>query len=165
MPVPKIAFKSTVLDLELENVELTVGSEIMKVGNLKASLDVADLLRVQLPELMKGDAMGVMFMDCGQKKIQCIKEVRGMTGLGLKEAKDFVEAAPKLLKTGDLTFMPMSDPRKKTVEAARLLENAGAAVEICYGSERIPTVLDRFREMLVEALRKEVQVSDESAEE
>ena len=163
MPVPKIAFKSTVLDVELENVEITVGPEIMKIGNFKASLDVADLLRVQLPELMKGDAMGVMFLSDGNRKIQCIKEVRNLTGLGLKEAKEFVESAPKLLKTSDLSFRMQMDPRQRTIEAAQLLEQAGGSCEVCYGTERIPTVLDRFREMLVDALR--VQVSDESSDE
>jgi ribosomal protein L7/L12 len=162
MPVPKIAFKSTVLDLELENVELTVGPEIMKVGHLKASVDVADLLRIQLPELMKGDTMGVMFINCGLKKIQCIKEVRAFTGWGLKESKEFVETAPKLLKAEDLTFMGDSDLLQKSEEAARVLKAAGAAVEICYGTDRIPTVLDRFREMLVDALREHAQVSFES---
>ena len=165
MPVPKIAFKSTVLDLELDNVEITVGPEIMKVGHLRASVDVADLLRVQLPELMKGEAMGVMFLSCGQRKIQCIKEVRNLTGLGLKEAKEFVESAPKLLKTADLTFRMQMDPRQRTIEAAQLLEQAGGSCEVCYGTERIPTVLDRFREMLVEALSERVKVSDENTEE
>ena len=131
----------------------------MRVGHLKASVDVADLLRVQLPELMKGDAMGVMFLSCGQWKIQCIKEVRNLTGLGLKEAKEFVEAAPKLLKTSDLSFRMQTDPRQRTIEAAQLLEQAGASCEVCYGTERIPTVLDRFREMVVEALGRKVSPS------
>jgi hypothetical protein len=165
MPVAKIAFKSTVLDLELDNVEITVGPEIMKVGHLKASLDVADLLRVKLPGLMRGDAMGVMLLDYGLKKIQCIKEVRAMTNWGLKEAKIFVEDAPLLLKAYEMEFMPHADPITKAEEAARILKGCGASVEVCYGDERIPTVLDRFREMLVTALSERVQVSDESAEE
>ncbi len=166
MPQSKISMKSTVLDLELDNVEFTAGPEIMmRVGHLKASVDVADLLRVQLPELMKGDAMGIMFLSCGQRRIQCIKEVRNLTGLGLKEAKEFVEAAPKLLKTSDLSFRMQMDPRQRTIEAAQLLEQAGGSCEVCYGTERIPTVLDRFREMLVEVLAKHGQVSQSFADE
>jgi ribosomal protein L7/L12 len=165
MPVPKIAFKSTVLDLELENVEITVGTEIMRVGHLKASLDVADLLRVQLPELMRGEAMGVMLLDHGVKKIQCIKEVRAMTNWGLREAKIFVESDPILLKACDMEFMPDADLVTKTEEAARILKGCGASVEICYGQERIPTVLDRFREILVEALGRRTNVSPSIAEE
>lgn len=158
MPRPKVTFKETVLTLEVENVELTVGPEIMKVGHLKANLDVADLLRVQLPELTRGDAAGVMFLDAGLKKIQCIKEVRGLTNWGLKEAKEFVEAAPKLLEAKDLRMgNPDADPVLKVEEASRVLMSAGATVKIEYGNERIPTVLDRFREMLVEALEKKCE--------
>ena len=156
MPRGKITFKETVLDLELDNVELTLGPEIMKVGHLKASLDIADLLRVQLPELLRGDAMGVMVQDAGLKKIQCIKDVRSMTSWGLKDAKDFVDRVPNLLMASDMTFMPDAEPVEKTEAAARVLEKSGASVEIVYGKERIPTVLDRFREMLVDTLRARV---------
>lgn len=158
MPIPKITFKKTVLDLELENVEITIGPEIMRVGHLKASLDVADLLRIQIPELVKGDAMGVRLLDYGQKVIHCIKDVRQMTGWSLRDSKAFVESAPVLLKATDLLFPDLGrNLVKKTEKAATTLELAGATVEIVYGNERIPTVLDRFREMLVEALSKEAK--------
>jgi ribosomal protein L7/L12 len=162
MPAPKIAFKTTVLDLELDNVELTVGPEVMRVGHLKASVDVADLLRVQLPELLKDNAAGVMFHDFGMKKIQCIKEVRALTGWALREAKAFVESAPVLLLTEDIE-MPGWSTSDKTQEAVRKLRGAGALVDVQQGTERIPTVLDKFREMLVEALGN--KVSEDSAEE
>src|SRR6266480_4811525 len=42
----------------------------------------------------------VILMAAGEKKIEVIKEVRALTGLGLKEAKDLVEAAPKAVKEG-----------------------------------------------------------------
>ena len=58
----------------------------------------------------------------GDKKINVIKEVRALTGLGLKEAKDLVEAAPKELKTGV--------PKKEAEEAKKKLEAAGAKVEL-----------------------------------
>jgi large subunit ribosomal protein L7/L12 len=58
----------------------------------------------------------------GDKKIQVIKEVRALTALGLKEAKDLVEGAPKQVKTG---------VTKDEAEAAKKqLESAGATVEI-----------------------------------
>lgn len=164
MPRAKITFKSTELELELDNIELTVGSEIMKVGHLKATLDVADLLRVQLPELMKGEAMGVMVHDPGQKRIQCIKEIRAITHWGLREAKMFVDDAPKLLKVSDIELWPDRQPVEKAEEAARVLRGCGALVDITHGTERIPTVLDRFREMLVEALGRRVQVSGGASE-
>ena len=58
----------------------------------------------------------------GDKKINVIKEVRALTGLGLKEAKDLVEAAPKELKTGV--------PKKEADEAKKKLEAAGAKIEL-----------------------------------
>ena len=58
----------------------------------------------------------------GDKKINVIKEVRAITGLGLKEAKDLVEAAPKEVKTGVA--------KKDAEEAKKKLEAAGAKVEL-----------------------------------
>ena len=58
----------------------------------------------------------------GDKKINVIKEVRSITGLGLKEAKDLVEAAPKEVKQGV--------PKKDAEEAKKKLEAAGAKVEL-----------------------------------
>jgi large subunit ribosomal protein L7/L12 len=46
------------------------------------------------------DEFTVMLLSAGDKKIQVIKEVRAITGLGLKEAKDLVEGAPKAIKEG-----------------------------------------------------------------
>ena len=64
----------------------------------------------------------VILASAGDKKINVIKEVRGITGLGLKEAKDLVEGAPKPVKEG----IP-KDEAEKVKEA---LEKAGAKVEI-----------------------------------
>jgi len=58
----------------------------------------------------------------GDKKINVIKEVRAITGLGLKEAKDLVEAAPKEVKKGV--------SKKDAEEAKKKLEAAGAKVEL-----------------------------------
>ena len=58
----------------------------------------------------------------GDKKINVIKEVRAVTGLGLKEAKDLVEAAPSLVKEGI--------PEAEANEIKGKLEEAGASVEI-----------------------------------
>ena len=65
----------------------------------------------------------VIFLSAaGDKKINVIKEVRAITGLGLKEAKDLVEAAPKEVKKGV--------PKKEAEEAKKKLEAAGAKVEL-----------------------------------
>jgi large subunit ribosomal protein L7/L12 len=58
----------------------------------------------------------------GDKKINVIKEVRSITGLGLKEAKDLVEAAPKEIKAGVA--------KKDAEEMKKKLEAAGAKVEL-----------------------------------
>ena len=64
----------------------------------------------------------VMLVAAGDKKIEVIKEVRAITGLGLKEAKDLVEAAPKAVKEG-----VSKDEGAKIKEQ---LEKAGAKVEL-----------------------------------
>ena len=64
----------------------------------------------------------VVLAKAGDKKIEVIKEVRAITGLGLKEAKDLVEGAPKTLKEG--VAKADAEKMKKTLEAV------GAAVEL-----------------------------------
>jgi len=64
----------------------------------------------------------IFLASVGEKKINVIKEVRAITGLGLKEAKDLVEAAPKEVKQGV--------PKKDAEEAKKKLEDAGAKVEL-----------------------------------
>ena len=64
----------------------------------------------------------LVLVDAGEKKINVIKEVRAITGLGLKEAKDLVEGAPKPVKEG-VSKAEAADLKKK-------LEDAGAKVEL-----------------------------------
>ena len=64
----------------------------------------------------------VMLSSVGEKKINVIKEVRAVTGLGLKEAKDLVEAAPSIVKEGV--------PEAEANEIKAKLEEAGATAEI-----------------------------------
>ena len=64
----------------------------------------------------------VMLMAAGDKKIEVIKEVRALTGLGLKEAKDLVEGAPKAVKEGI--------PKEEAEKVKAQLEKAGAKVEL-----------------------------------
>ena len=64
----------------------------------------------------------IFLSSAGDKKINVIKEVRVITGLGLKEAKDLVEGAPKEVKKGV--------PKKDAEEAKKKLEAAGAKVEL-----------------------------------
>ena len=64
----------------------------------------------------------IFLVSAGDKKINVIKEVRAITGLGLKEAKDLVEAAPKEVKKGV--------SKKDADEAKKKLESAGAKIEL-----------------------------------
>ncbi len=64
----------------------------------------------------------VFLASAGEKKINVIKEVREITGLGLKEAKDLVDAAPKIVKEG----VSKADAEK----FKKVLEEAGATVEL-----------------------------------
>jgi large subunit ribosomal protein L7/L12 len=74
------------------------------------------------PAAIEKTEFTVVLMAAGDKKINVIKEVRAITGLGLKEAKDLVEAAPKEVKT---------DVSKDEAEKLKKqLEDAGAKVEL-----------------------------------
>src|SRR3982750_4960345 len=64
----------------------------------------------------------VVLAAAGEKKIEVIKEVRALTGLGLKEAKDLVEGAPKPVKEGV--------PKEEAEKVKAQLEKAGAKVEL-----------------------------------
>jgi large subunit ribosomal protein L7/L12 len=64
----------------------------------------------------------VLLSKVGDKKINVIKEVRTITGLGLKEAKDLVEAAPKAVKEGV--------GKDEVAKIKKMLEDAGATVEV-----------------------------------
>ena len=64
----------------------------------------------------------IILADAGDKKINVIKEVRTITGLGLKEAKDLVESAPKPLKEGA--------NKEEVAKIKKMLEAAGAKVEV-----------------------------------
>ena len=68
------------------------------------------------------DDFTIMLMSAGDKKINVIKEVRAATSLGLKEAKDLVEGAPKEVKSGV--------NKKEAEEIKAKLEAAGAKVEL-----------------------------------
>jgi large subunit ribosomal protein L7/L12 len=63
----------------------------------------------------------VMLTGAGEKKIQVIKEVRAITGLGLKEAKDLVDGAPKPVKEG-ISKSEAEEIQKKLVEAGATVE-------------------------------------------
>ena len=76
----------------------------------------------EAPAEEEKDEFDVVLLGAGEKKIQVIKEVRTLTSLGLKEAKDLVDSAPKAV----LEKVSKEDAQK----AKELLEGAGATVEV-----------------------------------
>jgi large subunit ribosomal protein L7/L12 len=68
------------------------------------------------------DSFDVMLTSIGEKKVNVIKAVRSITGLGLKEAKDLVDGAPSVIKEGA--------PTAEAEEAKKQLEEAGATSEL-----------------------------------
>lgn len=112
----------------LENLTLLQAAELVK--ELEDKFGVSAAAPVAVAAVPAGaaaaeeekDEFTVVLADHGAKKINVIKEIRGITGLGLKEAKDLVEGAPKEVKVG------VSKEEANKIKEA--LEKAGAKVEL-----------------------------------
>jgi len=93
-----------------------------KFGVSAASFAAAPAASVAAPAAEEKTEFSVVLVSAGASKINVIKAVREVTGLGLKEAKDLVEGAPKPVKG--------SIPKAQAEEIKKKLTDAGAAVEI-----------------------------------
>ena len=98
-----------------------LSKQLEEKWGVTAAAPVAAAAAAAAPAEEKTD-FAIFLSAAGDKKINVIKEVRAITGLGLKEAKDLVEAAPKEVKKGV--------PKKEAEEAKKKLEAAGAKVEL-----------------------------------
>ena len=117
---------------ELSNLTVMEAAELSKALEEKWGVSAAAAVAVAAPGAAAADAGGdaaaeksefdVILTAAGDKKINVIKEVRTITGLGLKEAKDLVEAAPKPVKEGA--------SKDEAEEIKKKLEEAGASVEV-----------------------------------
>ncbi len=121
--------KDQVIDF-LSNMSVLEMSELVKEMEDKFGVSAA-AAAVAAPAAAGGAAdapaeekteFNVILTSFGEKKINVIKEVRGITGLGLKEAKEAVEAAPKAIKEGV--------SKEEAEEIKKKLEEAGASAEI-----------------------------------
>ena len=74
------------------------------------------------PAAEEKDEFDVVLTSAGEKKVNVIKVVRALTGLGLKEAKEIVDSAPKAIKE--------AAPKAEAEDAKKQLEEAGASVEL-----------------------------------
>ena len=114
----------------ISNMSVLEMSDLVKEMEEKFGVSAA-AAAVAAPAVAGGDAAApveektefdVVLTSIGEKKINVIKEVRGITGLGLKEAKEAVESAPKSIKEGV--------PKEEAEEIKKKLEEAGASAEI-----------------------------------
>ena len=109
---------------------------VMELSNLVKALEDKFGVSAQAPMMVAAGAaptagaaaeeekstFNVVLADIGANKIQVIKEIRAVTSLGLKEAKDLVEAAPKAIKEGI--------PKQEAEEIKKKIEATGAKVEL-----------------------------------
>ncbi|WP_455477384.1 50S ribosomal protein L7/L12 [Bartonella sp. B41] len=113
---------------ELSNLTLLEAAELSKLLEEKwgvsaaAPVAVAAVAGAAAPVVEEKTEFDVVLVDGGVQKINVIKEVRALTGLGLKEAKDLVEGAPKPIKEG------ASKDEAEKIKSQ--LEAAGAKVEL-----------------------------------
>ena len=116
---------------ELVNLTLLEAGELKNILKDEYGIEpAAGAVAVAAPGAGGGDAgaaeekdeFDVILASAGDKKINVIKEVRAITGLGLKEAKDLVEGAPKPVKEGVA--------KAEAEELKKKLEEAGATVEL-----------------------------------
>jgi large subunit ribosomal protein L7/L12 len=111
---------------ELSALTVIEAAELSKLLETKwgvsAAAPVAAAAAAAAPAAEVKDEFTVMLVAAGDKKINVIKVVREITGLGLKEAKDLVEAAPKAIKEG----VPKADAEKLKAK----IEAEGAKVEL-----------------------------------
>lgn len=111
----------------LENLTLLEAADLVKELEDKFGVSAAAAVAVAAPGAAAEAAeeqteFTVILKSFGEKKINVIKEVRGLLGLGLKEAKDVVEGAPKNLKEGVT--------KEEAAKIKEALEKAGASVEV-----------------------------------
>ena len=109
--------KMSVLDLSNLVKELEE-----KFGVSAAPVAVVGAAAASSEQAAEQTEFSVVLAEAGAKKINVIKEVRAITGLGLKEAKDLVESAPKPVKEGV--------EKKEAEELKKKLEAVGAKVEL-----------------------------------
>ena len=115
---------------ELSGLTVMEAAELSKALEEKWGVSAAAAVAVAAPAATSAAAdagaeqteFDVILSAIGEKKINVIKEVRSITGLGLKEAKDLVEAAPKPVKEGA--------SKDEAEEIKKKLEEAGASVEV-----------------------------------
>ena len=130
---PELSGKLKEIMKSIEEMSVMELSNLVKAMEEKFGVSAAAPMMAMVPGAMAGSAgaekggeektaFDVILSKIGDKKIQVIKEIRTMTNLGLKEAKDLVEAAPKPVKEGV--------SKEEAEEMKKKLEAQGASVEL-----------------------------------
>jgi len=117
----------------IKNMTLLEAAALVKELEEELGVSAAAPVMAAVPAAQAGAAAGaapaaeqdefsVVLQSAGDKKIQVIKVIRELTGLGLKEAKDLVDGAPKVVKEGV--------PKAQAEEMKKKIEEAGGVVEL-----------------------------------
>ena len=111
----------------IDNMTVLEMSEFVKELEDKYGVTATAAVAVAAPAAVESAAeekteFDVLLTAIGDKKIQVIKEVRTITGLGLKDAKDLVESAPKVIKEGV--------KKEEAEEIQKKIEDVGGTVEV-----------------------------------
>lgn len=106
----------------MDVVELVKAMEDKFGVSAAAAVAVAPAAAAAAPVAEEKTEFDIVLKDSGEKKVNVIKVVRALTGLGLKEAKDLVDGAPKTLKE--------AASKAEAEDAKKQLEEAGATVEL-----------------------------------
>ena len=107
---------------ELSSLTVLEAAELSKMLEEKWGVSAAAPAAAAAAPVEEQTEFTVILSKAGDKKINVIKEVRTITGLGLKEAKDLVEGAPKAVKEGV--------SKDEVAKIKKMLEDAGASVEV-----------------------------------
>ena len=103
-------------------IKFIEGMSVLELADLVKELESKFGVSAAAPAAAEKTEFTVVLKDAGAEKIKVIKEVRAITGLGLKEAKDLVEGAPKTLKEGI--------NKEEAEKIKKQVESAGAKVEV-----------------------------------
>lgn len=123
MALSKEDVLEAIADMSVMDVVQLVESMEEKFGvSAAAAVAAAPAAAGEAAEVEEKTEFDIVLTAAGEKKVNAIKAVRTITGLGLKEAKDLVDGAPSTIKE--------AAPKAEAEEAKKTLEEAGASVEL-----------------------------------
>jgi large subunit ribosomal protein L7/L12 len=122
MAVSKQDILDTIASMTVMEIVDLISAMEEKFGFSAAAVVAAAPVAVTAAPVEEKTEFDVVMSSFGEKKVEVIKVVRALTGLGLKEAKDLVEGVPSILKEGI--------PKEEAEDIKKKLEEAGAKIDI-----------------------------------